>query len=72
MDGDCTGSVSNNCADFLRRSVQLSDADDCPHLPSEKAAKQACGDALTDGYEGAISLPPPLPFPPALLDYADD
>lgn len=55
-NGGCAGSLSQNCVDFLTRSVQLTPADAqagrCPNLPSRDDLASACGDPLAQGYGG--------------------
>lgn len=56
-NGSCTGSLSDNCVDFMRRSVVLSSADNCPSLPSKEDFGKACGgSALADGYQGTFRV----------------
>jgi hypothetical protein len=56
-NGGCTGSLSQNCQDFMRRSIVLGGRDDCPSLPSREEFGKACGgSALAGGYEGTFPL----------------
>lgn len=57
-NGDCTGSLSENCVDFMRRSIVLGGSDDCPSLPSSEDFGKACGGSpLADGSGGVYPLP---------------
>lgn len=56
-NGGCAGSLSENCVDFMRRSIVLG-GNDCPSLPSREAFGKACGgSALADGYQGNYVSP---------------
>lgn len=65
-NGDCTGSLHENCVDYMRRSIVLGGRDDCPSLPSREDFEKACpGSALADGYQGMSPLPMFSRFPPS-------
>ncbi|KAF3034147.1 hypothetical protein E8E12_003701 [Didymella heteroderae] len=58
-NGGCTGSLSENCVDFMRRSIVLGGRDDCPSLPSREDFGKACGgSALADGYQAVFTSDP--------------
>lgn len=64
-NGNCAGVLSDNCIDFWRRSLVLSDDDiqrgRCPDLPSSDDISAACP-PLKDGFGGMEPPPPPLPL----------
>jgi len=62
-NGGCTGSLSQNCVDFMRSSIVLGGRDDCPSLPSREDFGKGCGgSALADGYQGMYPRPDLLPI----------
>jgi hypothetical protein len=51
-NGQCGGSLSEKCVDFMKRSVPLGGGEGtkCPDLPGREDLSDACGGPFKDGY----------------------
>ncbi|KAJ4986371.1 hypothetical protein SVAN01_08188 [Stagonosporopsis vannaccii] len=57
-NGDCAGSLSANCVDAIRRSMEFTgEGARCPNLPSLESVQGACGNPLGQGWQGASTGP---------------
>lgn len=71
-NGDCAGSLSADCVDAIRRSMEFSGGEarggQCPNTPSLQTVQGACGSAFGQGWQGMFFsvlpsfLSSPLPF----------